>query len=99
MEFGIIYGTSIPKSFPEKEKLGRLRPFINLAAVCDRAVTIIGNAIDGSDGTYAVVALLRSLPNVCVWLPTNDGVRMSSGTESVVIETAYLCPRGVERVI
>ena len=41
----------MPKSFPEKEKLGRLRPFINFAAVCDRAVMIIGNAMDGSAGT------------------------------------------------
>ncbi len=60
---------------------------------------IIGSAIDGSLGTYAVVADFNNFPNVCVWLPPNEGVLMSSGTESVVIETAYLCPRGVVRVI
>ena len=36
---------------PEKAKFGRLRPFMNFAAVCERAVMIIGNAIEGSAGT------------------------------------------------
>jgi hypothetical protein len=53
-------------SRPEKLNVGRLRPFINLAAVCDRAVMIMGRAIDGSHGTYAVVAPFASLPNIDV---------------------------------
>ena len=72
---------------------------MNFAAVCDRAVMIIGNAIDGSHGTKAVVAPLPSLPKLPVWLPEYEGVRLSSGTESVVIEIAYLCPRGFVRVM
>jgi hypothetical protein len=60
------YGTSIDISLPEKLKFGRLRPFINFAAVCDRAVIIIGKAIDGSHATNAVVADFPSLPNCCV---------------------------------
>lgn len=47
----LFYGTSIVISLPEKLKFGRLRPFINFAAVCDSAVIIIGRAIDGSQGT------------------------------------------------
>ena len=38
-------------SLPAKLNVGRLRPFINFAAVCERAVMIIGRAIDGSHGT------------------------------------------------
>ena len=72
---------------------------MNFAAVCERAVMIIGRAIDGSHGTYAVVAPFGSLPKIDVWLALYDGVRMSSGEESVQIEMAYLCPRGVVRVI
>jgi hypothetical protein len=53
-------------SLPEKLKFGRLRPFMNLAAVCDKAVIIIGKAIDGSHATNAVVADLPKRPNGCV---------------------------------
>lgn len=42
---------------------------MNFAAVCERAVIIIGSAIDGSHGTYAVVAPRGSLPNIDVLLP------------------------------
>lgn len=63
---------------------------MNFAAVCDNAVIIIGSAIDGSHGTNAVVAPLPSLPKLLVWLLEYEGVRPSSGTESVVIEMAYL---------
>src|SRR5260370_11718995 len=86
------YGTSIFISRPEKLNVGRLRPFINFAAVCDRAVMIIGRAIDGSLGTYAVVAPRVNLPKTDVWLPPYEGVRQSSGAVSVAIEIAYLCP-------
>ena len=61
-----IYGTSIVISLPAKLKLGRLRPFINFAAVCERAVITIGRPIDGSLGTFAVVAPRRSLPKRAV---------------------------------
>ena len=53
-------------SLPEKLKFGRLRPFMNFAAVCDRAVMIIGRAIDGSHGTNAVVAPFASFPKLFV---------------------------------
>ena len=52
----IVYGTSIDISLPAKLNVGRFRPFMNFAAVCERAVIIIGNAIEGSAGTKAVVA-------------------------------------------
>src|SRR5262245_44001169 len=42
------YGTSIVMSLPAKLKFGRLRPFMNFAAVCESAVMIIGSAIEGS---------------------------------------------------
>jgi hypothetical protein len=45
------YGVSITKLLSENENVGRLRPFIYLAAVCDSAVINIGSAIDGSAGT------------------------------------------------
>ena len=51
MAANYFYGTSIDISLPAKLKLGRFRPFINFAAVCDSAVIIIGSAIDGSAGT------------------------------------------------
>ena len=78
---------------PEKLNVGRLRPFINFAAVCESAVIIIGSAIEGSHGIYAVVAPRTNLPNVYVWLPLYDGVRALSGVISVAIEIAYLWPR------
>ena len=56
-------------SRPEKLKFGRLRPFMNFAAVCDSAVMIIGRAMDGSHGTKAVVAPFASLPKLFVWFP------------------------------
>jgi hypothetical protein len=43
-----------------------LRPFINFAAVCESAVMIIGSAIEGSLGTYAVVAPRKSFPKTAV---------------------------------
>src|SRR3954464_9661726 len=58
-----IYGTSIISSRP-KVKLGRLRPFMYLAAVCDSAVTRIGSAMVESQGTYAVCAPRASLPYI-----------------------------------
>src|SRR5690606_34068900 len=84
------YGTSTVISLPVNVKFGRLRPFMNFAAVWESAVMIIGRAIDGSLGTYAVVAPLWSFPNGVVWFPENDGVRVSSGCGSVVIDIAYL---------
>src|SRR4030095_8181177 len=92
-----LYGTSIDMSFPEKLKLGRLRPFMNLAAVCESAVMIIGSAIEGSHWTKAVVAPLCSLPNELVWPALYPGVLIPSVNGSVVILIAYLCPRGVVR--
>jgi hypothetical protein len=50
-------------SLPEKLKFGRLRPFMNFAAVWERAVITIGKAIDGSHGTKAVVAPFPRRPN------------------------------------
>jgi hypothetical protein len=45
------YGTSIIKSLPPNVKLGRRRPFMYLAAVCDSAVMMIGSAIVASQLT------------------------------------------------
>src|SRR5215831_14598568 len=46
------HGTSMMSSRPNV-KLGRLRPFMYLAAVCDSAVTRIGKAMVASQGTKA----------------------------------------------
>src|SRR6476646_3071157 len=86
-------------SLPEKLKFGRLRPFMNFAAVCESAVMIIGKAIDGSQFTKAVVAPLPSRPNCCVWTPLYEGVRISRGEHPSLMQIAYLCPRGLVRVI
>lgn len=77
-------------SLPEKLNVGRLRPFMNFAAVCESAVMIIGRAIEGSHGTHAVVAPLPSFPKFEVWPPLYDGMRASSVVVSVAIEMAYL---------
>src|SRR5215203_5335990 len=45
------YGTSTVRSLPMKVKVGRLRPFMYLAAVCERAVTRMGSAMVGSQET------------------------------------------------
>ena len=46
-----VYGTSISNSRPLKVKLGRRRPFIYFAAVCESAVMMIGRAIVASQLT------------------------------------------------
>ena len=47
----LLYGTSTVSSLPMKTKLGRLRPFMYLAAVCESAVTRMGSAMVGSQET------------------------------------------------
>jgi hypothetical protein len=45
------YGTSMPSSLPLKVKVGRLRPFMYFAAVCESEVMRIGRAMVASQLT------------------------------------------------
>src|SRR3712207_1908477 len=79
---------------PMKTKLGRLRPFMYLAAVCESDVTRSGSAMVGSQLTRAVAAPRWSLPKTSESSAAPATVRPPSCGASAENWMPYLWPRG-----